>query len=290
MEKKYHIDYHFGNAPLTFGTTRLIQLGRLYCMPLSVVAKHAHMDWYELTCVTGGKGTVLTNDIPQDVSGGDIYLSFPGDFHEIRSSESDPLKYDFFSFQTQNKVIRDGFKQLMDNIPSCKERVIHNEQIFSCVSAAIAEFSSGSEYKEELLNLLFEQIFYFTLRSFHSQKSSPQNLYVNSADELCYQLMHYIDTHMYRLKSLNDLSEKFGYNYSYLSDFFRKNTGDTLSGYYRTRRLNAAKLLLDERKLKIHQIAEILGYSSLYAFSKAFKHRYGISPEHYLKESAKTGE
>ena len=99
--------------------------------------------------------------------------------------------------------------------------------------------------------------------------------------------MHYIDTHMYRLQSLNDLSEEFGYNYSYLSDLFRKNTGDTLSNYYRTRHLNAARLLWDEKKLRIHQIAEILGYSSLYAFSKAFKHRYGISPEHYLKKSEK---
>ena len=219
MEKKYHIDYHFGTAPLTFGTTGLIQLGRLYCMPSGMIAKHAHMDWYELTCVTGGKGTVLTNDIPQEITSGDIYLSFPGDFHEIRFSSSDPLKYDFFPF-IRNKV-------------------------------------------------------------------RPQNLYVNSADELCYQLMHYIDTHMYRLQSLNDLSEEFGYNYSYLSDLFRKNTGDTLSNYYRTRHLNAARLLLDEKKLRIHQIAEILGYSSLYAFSKAFKHRYGISPEHYLKKIGK---
>ena len=126
-----------------------------------------------------------------------------------------------------------------------------------------------------------------TFFPFIRNKARPQNLYVNSADELCYQLMHYIDTHMYRLQSLNDLSEEFGYNYSYLSDLFRKNTGDTLSNYYRTRHLNAARLLLDEKKLRIHQIAEILGYSSLYAFSKAFKHRYGISPEHSLKKIGK---
>ena len=30
------------------------------------------------------------------------------------------------------------------------------------------------------------------------------------------------------------------------------------------------------------ELAEKLNYSSLYAFSKAFKNKYGMSPKHYL--------
>ena len=93
--------------------------------------------------------------------------------------------------------------------------------------------------------------------------------------------MHYIDTNIYSIKKLSDLSEKFSYNYSYLSDFFKRNTGNTIVNYYRTRRLYTARLLINEGLLKINKISEMLNYSSVYAFSKAFKTEYGISPKKY---------
>ena len=36
--------------------------------------------------------------------------------------------------------------------------------------------------------------------------------------------------------------------------------------------------MLGENKMKIGEIAEQLNYSSVYAFSKAYKKKYGISP------------
>lgn len=41
----------------------------------------------------------------------------------------------------------------------------------------------------------------------------------------------------------------------------------------------AARLLLNEGKLNITKIAELLNYSSIYSFSKAFKEKYGVSPK-----------
>ena len=43
--------------------------------------------------------------------------------------------------------------------------------------------------------------------------------------------------------------------------------------------MEAARLMLSEGKLKITDIAERLGYSTLYAFSKAFKGHFGVSPK-----------
>ena len=59
----------------------------------------------------------------------------------------------------------------------------------------------------------------------------------------------------------------------------------SFSDYYQTRRLDMAKLLILEKKLKINQIAETLNYSSLYSFSKAFKSKYGGSPSRYLDKN-----
>ena len=71
----------------------------------------------------------------------------------------------------------------------------------------------------------------------------------------------------------------FNYNYSYLSALFSRVTGKTLRGYYLDRRLEIAKTMVLEKNKKIWEIAEMLNYSSAFAFSKAFISKYGISPK-----------
>jgi len=84
--------------------------------------------------------------------------------------------------------------------------------------------------------------------------------------------------------TLEELSEATGYSYGYLSDLFRKTTGNSLSGYYHAKKLEAARLLLLENKLQVTEIAEMLNYASVYAFSKAFHRQYGVSPRQYRKQ------
>jgi len=286
MEKKYHIDYSFHFEPVYYNDTALVQLGRLYCAPSSVIDKHVHINWYELTIVTDGEGIITTNDIPLNVSKGDIYFSHPGDFHEIISSDKSPLKYDFFAFNTKNPNLKKEFKDIVASTAYCYEqRVFRNEKINTSVSDAIAEISSKQEHCDDILCSLFELILFYIIRNYKSENSVILRNNTNSYDELCFQIMHYIDTHIYTIKSLSVLSEKFKYNYSYLSDIFKKNTGTTIINYYNTRRLNAAHLLIIENKLNISKIAEILNYSSPYSFSKAFKQKYGVSPKKFSKAS-----
>ena len=93
--------------------------------------------------------------------------------------------------------------------------------------------------------------------------------------------MSYIDTHIYSLKNLEELTEVTDYSYGYLSFVFKKTTGETLCSYYIRKRMEAARLMLTEGNLKITEISERLGYSTLYAFSKAFKGHFGISPKNF---------
>ena len=281
MDKKYHINYSYVRNPVPYGETDLVQIGRLYCMPETVITKHAHINWYELTIITDGEGLVITNDIEKKVTKGDIYFSCPGDFHEIRSSKENPLHYDFFSFNTRNQAAKKQLHRIVSEMQDIDNRIFADEQISSIISQAISEMSEKQVFSEDILSAMFSQVIFRIMRNFHSKK--PQQKKHNlSADTLCFQIMHYIDTHIYSIENLNVLSEKFSYNYSYLSDVFKKTTGNTIGNYYQSRRLDASRLLIREQKFKINQIAERLGYSSLYAFSNAFKKRYGISPRNYL--------
>ena len=101
-------------------------------------------------------------------------------------------------------------------------------------------------------------------------------------NKLCQSLIDYIDTHIYTINKLSMLSDVFGYNYCHLSSVFKEKVGITLTSYYRFRRLSEAKKLLDEGK-RVGEVAEMLNYSSLYSFSKAFKSYWGVSPKPYSK-------
>ena len=113
----------------------------------------------------------------------------------------------------------------------------------------------------------------------HSNTGISQN------QALCYKLMHYIDTHIYTMKSLCELAEFTGYSYGYLSALFRQTTSNTLSGYFREKKLDTARMLLLEHNLGVTEISDMLNYASVYAFSKAFRNFYGVSPTAYAKKN-----
>ena len=68
-------------------------------------------------------------------------------------------------------------------------------------------------------------------------------------------------------------------------NIFKKEKGCSLSKYLTQTRLEQAKKYLTEYPNKtLIEIAESIGYSDVYYFSKNFKKYYGISPSKYQEE------
>jgi len=283
QQKHYHLDKSFGASPLRFGFFRLVQIGRMYCTGQTVVGKHAHKNWFELTIATKGRGAVQTNDVAIPVEAGDIYLSFPCDFHAIISDAKDPLHFDFFSFFVEDPTFGAELEQIMQTHMPPDARVLRDDTIASLVGIAIAEVGEKRAYSEELLGALFTQLLIRLIRGFLYDGENHARSGVTEADALCYRLMNYIDTHIYTMTGLEELSAATNYNYSYLSSLFRKTTAGTLADYYRRRRLETARLLIAEDERSMTEIAGLLHYSSIYTFSRAFKDQYGMSPMQYKK-------
>ena len=278
MENYYHLNNAYTTDPLPLSDLYLVQIGRLYCPKGFVIGSHVHMNWFELTIVTDGEGSIFTNNVEVPVKSGDIYLSFPADVHKIVSSAENPLKYDFFSFFTENETLHTEMENILNSFQDERSRLFSDERIKSLVGQGIAEFcDTDNLYSRELLPNIFRQIIIYLIRDFKNKAATPFSN-VNQAEILCYQVMNYIDTHIFVLKNLRQLSEVINYNYSYLSTLFKKTTGRTLLDYYGSSRLKTAKSLIREGKLKISEIAEHLNYASVYAFSKAYKKKYGVPP------------
>ena len=268
-----------------YGKIGLIQLGRNVLSCGEKVHKHTHLNWFELTCIVEGEGEIFGGDKYVNVKKGDIYLSFPCEVHGITSSGKNSLIFDHFAFYTTNEDYKETFERVMTMYSGAEKRVFRSYLVREMLDGCINLLLKGGDFVRDYFTASFSLIVLELLKTFEVKKSSGliNDEISQDPEKLCSTIKHYIDTHLFSIESLTELSSLCGYNYSYLSFLFRKVSGITLSDYYKNRRFESAKLMIRENRLKIGEISNLLGYNSVYAFSKAFKDEFGMSPKNYYK-------
>ena len=80
------------------------------------------------------------------------------------------------------------------------------------------------------------------------------------------------------------LSNKIGYEYSYISRIFSSNTGYTIEKYFSLQRIEKTKELIKYDELNLSEIAYKLNYSSVAHLSKQFKQVTGMSPSEFKQQ------
>lgn len=94
---------------------------------------------------------------------------------------------------------------------------------------------------------------------------------------------HYIQQHYQEALRLEDVSSAVGFNATYFSTLFKKETGQNFMDYLTELRINKAKELLCGEELSVQDVAEQVGYRDLKYFSRLFKKLTGVSPSDYKK-------
>ena len=105
---------------------------------------------------------------------------------------------------------------------------------------------------------------------------------VDSLGNSVYTVIKFIDRNIFEKIDLKMIAHEVGYNYSYISDVFKKKTGITIQKYISNRKIQEATELLKFGKLTINQVAQKLNYANVQSFNKAFKRTIGYSPSEYL--------
>ena len=286
----FHYTKNYFNNPLIFDDFFIFQMGTYHGKPNTLIDTHIHKNFFEFTVVTEGEGTITTNNYPVKVKKGDIYLSLPFDSHKIESDSENILNFYFLSFATENEV----FSKELDNISmshnSPNNRIINDEKIPWLIGNAISELEGKNQYFDKLMSSIFTQLLIYVIYNF--KKTTPQKLNIKTshAEQLCYNVMNYIDTHIFSIKNLEELSKVTSYSYGYLSSIFKKTTSQSISSYFHKKKMQIAQILLLENGLNITKIAEKLNYSSVYAFSKAFTEFFKISPSDYRNKILNSNE
>ena len=91
----------------------------------------------------------------------------------------------------------------------------------------------------------------------------------------------YILEHLGEDLSLQKLSDAVYYNPSYLSRIFKQSTGEALSDFIINARIDKAKKLLRETRLKIYEVSQQAGFESVIYFNRMLKKKTEVSPKVY---------
>jgi two-component system response regulator YesN len=110
--------------------------------------------------------------------------------------------------------------------------------------------------------------------------------YANGSDRTIEVAMQYIRTHYHADLSLEKVASIVYLNPAYFSQLFKQKTGQGFKDYVIHLRLEQAKQLLMNPKLKLIDITERIGYHDLRHFSQVFRKKYGTTPSEYRQEQS----
>ncbi len=131
------------------------------------------------------------------------------------------------------------------------------------------------------LDLLFNNIIrtYTAICDMVWKQKESHNIQLKN-DIIDYINCSYMDSNL----SLTMIAQAFDLNETYVSRFFKEQTGENFSTYLERIRLEKSKeLLKNGNKMSVEQIAECTGYNSANVFRRAFKRYEGVSPSVFQK-------
>lgn len=89
--------------------------------------------------------------------------------------------------------------------------------------------------------------------------------------------------------SVRAFAEEAGYSADHLTRVFKQVIGVSPQTLIVRERINRARRLLAESSFTVSQVADVLGYASVYFFSHQFKQKTGQSPTDYRRSLAERG-
>lgn len=112
---------------------------------------------------------------------------------------------------------------------------------------------------------------------------SPEDLKESRHQELINAVIQFIENHLGEDLSIERIADVFKTSSSNLRKIFKDETGITIKNYIDRQRMEQAKTLLKDPNIKIVEIAELVGYISFSAFTRAFRLANGVTPGEYRR-------
>jgi AraC-like DNA-binding protein len=263
--------YIFSNA-ISPSSTPSVALGKIYQIKADhsydVTLSLIYPNAYVAIRTFQGEGALYLNDSQCRLGAQSLFLT---PWKKIRRYHCQGNLWEFWWFRfTFIGKFPLPISQLL-HIPKAKEELSDFKRCFDLLRKPSTESQALASAH---FNLLLHQ---WAIK--HPSTTLPKNRY----HEVIYQVIETMNNRLSTPLSVSDMAQEACLSERHFHQIFAQVTGKPPKQFYNELRLNMGAEYLCFNVLTISQIADKLGYSSPFHFSKAFRKHFGVPPSHYLK-------
>lgn len=277
--ERISFSHEFFENPKKCGCFSLVQVGESLCISNNIVATHKQR-FFEVTFAYSGLGNCFYEENQwHTISQNDCFISFPKDIHRIESSGENPLRFFHIAFESEPFSIGEKIMNKIESVSTAKNRKINYAGAKYIFLNILQEIYNEDEYSNQVIGNLIEQLLIEIYRLLIGKTKKTYPIKYSNKVLLTRDILNYIDENAVNMKNLSELEKVFYYKSQYISKVFLSQTGKTLNKYFLSKRMDEAKKLLEEGN-SITTVSEMLEYSSVHAFSRAYKKNFGVCPSY----------
>jgi len=231
---------------------------------------HFHKN-FEVIYVIKGNVFCSINSIEKLLSVGQFGMCLPNEIHSYRPQKGSLYWVGVFS--------ADYVRSFANSV----EGMCGDDFVFSC-SESVTEFLKANLITEEVPNqFLLKACLYGlcaeyckTVNFSEKDKNKTRNIEI---------ITDFVAQHHTENISLSDIAKLLGYDYNYVSRYFKTVFNMSFKEFLTIHRLETALKLMEEGNKKIVDIAYESGFQSVRTFNECFKQHFNMNPSEYRKTS-----
>lgn len=249
---------------------------------LSVGKEKHHHHRFVLILSLKGSGTLCLDEQIVHLREMQALLIWPFQFHHYISCSTKEIRWIYITFECDDA----GWLELFRETPCSMNK--KSELLLKYLLESAATFETETPRRSAEIQLWLTLL----LRSLMLQKKSAiETAPIFEKDTIAHELLGRVNRFLYRNISrkftLKELSKNCAYSESHLRNLFKSQLRLSLGHYIADARLRKAVGMLHQNKWSITQVSQACGFSSIYAFSRAFHQKFSIAPRGYRAKYCK---
>ena len=251
-------------------------------------------DFWELVFIDSGNAKILNGDQTYTLKQGEAFLHRPNVLHTIYTDDGFANSA-IITFECKNRILKsasdkvlvlsDYEKTLLNKIIS-ETKLSYTDKLNDVHLKQMNKNPSAPFGGEQIIKNCIELLFVSIIRNIQSSKVTIEELNLNiDSDQIVGNIQKLLRAHLDDAENVNldEISFRLGFSKSYIKSQFKKKTGFSIIQYFINMKIDKAKKLLSQQKYTVSEISDMLGFGSVYYFSRLFKLHTDMSPTEYIR-------
>ena len=251
---------------------------------------HKH-NFFELVYIVEGAGVQCVNKNQLPYSADKLFLVMPQDCHSFEVNDTTKFFFIRFNDIYLKNQHREWVQQLEfifqnnNHMPGCILKNKTDKPLMkSLIEALIRELVNQQHYHKALSQQIVNTILMVVARNILLQL--PEQPKQPGKSDASLNILHYIHENIYSPEKLRaeQIAGHFNISPTYLSEYFKRNNGDSLQQYIMQYKLKLVETRLQYSSMRVGEIAYELGFTDESHLNRMFKKYKGVNPSAFRKD------